>query len=106
MPGLSFRLSRGPVNSFVVEREGKRLAVYGAADCEQVLITHHRRDVVWKARTAIGGGAEAVAPKAERDLLEKPGEFWDAFTKNRFPRLRSAIHEDPRPAAGGLPLGE
>lgn len=75
---------RGPLNNVVVERDGKRLAVYGGADCEQVLITHHRRDVVWKARKALAGGAKAVAPEAERDLLEKPGEFWDAFTQNRF----------------------
>lgn len=77
-------VERGPINSVVIKRAGQRLAVYGGADCEQVLITHHRRDVVWRARAAIGERAKAVAPEAERDFLEKPGEFWNAFTQNRF----------------------
>ncbi|MBI2480455.1 MAG: MBL fold metallo-hydrolase, partial [Planctomycetia bacterium] len=85
--GVTFE--QGAVNAVLVEQDGKRLAVYGvrdenAAKCEQVLLTHHRRDVLWKARPAISGGAAAVAPEAERELIEKPGEFWNAFTANRF----------------------
>ncbi|MDA1055507.1 MAG: hypothetical protein O3C40_34335, partial [Planctomycetota bacterium] len=57
-----------------VEQDGKHLAIYGANDakdveCEQVLLTHHRRDVVWRARSAIAAGAVAVAPEAERELI-------------------------------------
>lgn len=81
-PHISFE--RGPINTVLVEREGRTLAVYGGAASEQVLVTHHRRDVVWKAREAIAAGANVVAPEQERQLLEKPGEFWDAFTTNRF----------------------
>jgi glyoxylase-like metal-dependent hydrolase (beta-lactamase superfamily II) len=83
--GVSFH--RGSTNAVLVERDGKTLAIYGidaAQNCEQVLLTHHRRDVVWKARMAIEAGAIAVAPEAERDSIEQPGKFWDAFTKNRF----------------------
>ncbi|MDA1050145.1 MAG: MBL fold metallo-hydrolase [Planctomycetota bacterium] len=86
-PHVSFE--RGAVNAVLVERDGKHLAIYGTKDaknleCEQVLLTHHRRDVVWRARSAIAAGAVAVAPEAERELIEKPADFWNAFTTNRF----------------------
>ena len=79
----------GAVNTVQIEKEGKHLAVYGAEPpentfLEQVLVTHHRRDVVWKTRTAISADTAVVAPRQERDLLEKPDEFWNAFTKKRF----------------------
>ena len=84
---LSFET--GAVNAAVVERNGKHLAVYGTGNwrefsCEQVLLTHHRRDVVWKAGAARASGAAVVAPEQERDLIENPNEFWDTFTENRF----------------------
>lgn len=86
-PNVAFE--PGAVNSVLVQQNGKRLAVYGASDqkasnCEQVLLTHHRRDVLGKARPAIAAGAAAVAPEAERELIEKPNDFWNAFTTNRF----------------------
>ncbi|MBC8354073.1 MAG: MBL fold metallo-hydrolase [Planctomycetes bacterium] len=86
-PTVSFEL--GAINAAVVERNGKHLAIYGIGDqkgsaCERVLLTHHRRDVVWKAQAAIAAGAAVVAPEQERDLIEKPGDFWNAFTENRF----------------------
>ena len=86
-PHVSFE--RAAVNSALVEQDGKYLAIYGtngaqSFECEQVLLTHHRRDIVWKARRAIDAGAAAVAPEQERELIEKPGEFWNAFTRNRF----------------------
>lgn len=85
----SVTLERGPVNSVLVEQDGKRLAVYGASSevtpkYELLLLTHHRRDVLCQARTAITAGASAVAPEAERELIEKPTEYWNAFTANRF----------------------
>lgn len=86
-PSVTF--DGGYVNAVSVARAGKRLAIYGLRDgmasgCEQVLLTHHRRDVLGKARPVINAGAAAVAPEAERELIEKPGDFWNAFTTNRF----------------------
>ena len=82
-------LSGGAVNGVVLEHEGERLAVYGAPNGEelrvdQMLLTHHRRDVIWAARQAITGQTAVVAPEAERHLIEQPNEFWNAFTKGRF----------------------
>ena len=84
-----FSFVRGPVNGVVIERGGARLAVYGQPveteqKFEQVLLTHHRRDVLWAARGLVDAGAKAVAPAAERSLIETPGKFWDAFTTKRF----------------------
>lgn len=86
-PHVSFE--PGAVNGVLIEQDGKHLAIYGTKDarelpCEQVLLTHHRRDVLWLARPAVAAGATAVAPEAERTLIEKPGEFWNAFATNRF----------------------
>lgn len=86
-PHVSFE--RGAVNAVIVAQDGKRLAIYGtsdpgAVDCEQVLLTHHRRDVVGTARPSIAAGAAAVAPEQERPLIEQPREFWNAFATNRF----------------------
>ena len=79
----------GTVNSVVIKQAGKHLAIYGASSqseisFEKVLITHHRRDVVWKAREAISPETAVVAAEAERNWLEKPAEFWNAFTTSRF----------------------
>lgn len=79
----------GPVNGVLVEQDGAHLAIYGwrqgdAREIEQVLLTHSRRDVVWLARPLISAGAKATAPARELFYLEKPQEFWDAFTKTRF----------------------
>ncbi|MEO8497514.1 MAG: MBL fold metallo-hydrolase [Planctomycetota bacterium] len=82
-------LESGAVNAVLVEQDGNRLAIYGTTDaakpkCEQILLTHHRRDVLAQARPAVTAGAAAVAPEKERDLIEKPGDFWNAFATNRF----------------------
>ena len=45
------------------------MEIYGTDDprnYEQVLLTHHRRDVVEQARIAIDAGAAAIAPGTER----------------------------------------
>lgn len=79
----------GAINSVLVAQDGKHLAIYGTSgesspECEYVLLTHHRRDVVGKAKFAIAKGAAAVAPKAERAMLETPVDFWNGFATNRF----------------------
>ncbi len=86
-PHVSY--AAGPINSVVVEQGGKQLAIYGAVadssqQVEEVLLTHHRRDVVWRARPLVDGGIPATAPTAERELFEAPQNFWDSFTTNRF----------------------
>ena len=85
----SISVTHGPINGVLIQRDSNRLAVYGVpADAdpavERVLLTHHRRDVVWAARRAVGNGASAVAPESEQDLIADPGAFWSAFTANRF----------------------
>lgn len=78
--GLRFR--RGAVNSVVLEAGGKRLAFYRADEAvEQVLLTHHRRDVTESTR---GTTAKRIAPKAEQALLQNPKRFWTEFQTKRF----------------------
>lgn len=85
----SVYLTPGPINGVTIVRDGARLAIYGDPagndqKVERVLLTHHRRDVVWAARKLIEAGAKGVAPAAERPLIEKPGTFWEAFQTRRF----------------------
>ena len=85
----SLRFSRGPVNGALLEVDGARLAVYGwdeeaSGEIEHVLLAHGRRDVLTSARALVKNGAGAVAPARELYGLEKPGDFWKAFTKSRF----------------------
>ena len=85
----SLSVQSGPVNSAVIQMDNARLAIYGIHGeddprVEQVLLTHHRRDVAWAARLAVEKGATAVAPVAESELLANPAAFWNAFTQNRF----------------------
>jgi len=86
-PGVT--VVHGAVNGFLVERNGKVLAVYGdpredppAADL--VLFTHARRDVTWAGRELVDKGARAVAPAAEANYFLRPAEFWQAFEQKRF----------------------
>ena len=80
-------VERGPINLVSIKREGLA-AVYGTADdpshYQTVFLTHHRRDVVWAARAAADAGIPIVAPLAERDLMERPAEFWSKFKTSRF----------------------
>ena len=91
--GPSVKFKRAVVNSVSISSDSGSLAVYDLgqhevsqkqASYEQLLLTHHRRDVVGSAIDAVPSGTVIVAPDAERDWLEKPTEFWNAFTKNRF----------------------
>ncbi|MEQ9410616.1 MAG: MBL fold metallo-hydrolase [Fuerstiella sp.] len=79
----------GPVNGVLLEADGDRLAVYGwkdddADDIDTVLLTHGRRDVVWKAQAAREAGAEVIAPAREQYSLEQPEEFWAGFSRTQF----------------------
>ena len=61
----SLSVQSGPINAVVIQKDGARLSIYGVSDrdsprMEQVLLTHHRRDVAWAARLAVEAGAAAV----------------------------------------------
>src|SRR5688500_9172958 len=77
-PPAPFEFVPGAVNAVAIERDGARLAVYAAAKeqrpAQLVLLTHHRRDVLAGARAAVDSGAKAVAPAAERRLIEAPAD--------------------------------
>ena len=85
----SVRVFRAAVNGALIERSGKQLAVYGdprpePAQPEQVLFTHHRRDVAWAGRRLVERGAKAVAPAAERELFSGVKHFWQDYETSRF----------------------
>ncbi len=86
-PGVE--LVNGPVNGVLIEREGKRLAIYGDSrrnppPVEQVLFTHHRRDAVWAGREMVRRGASAVVPAAEAQQFTGVQRFWEEFRTARF----------------------
>jgi glyoxylase-like metal-dependent hydrolase (beta-lactamase superfamily II) len=86
-PGI--RVIRGDSNGVLIDSGGKTLAVYGdprerGERAEVVLLTHHRRDVVWAAERMAGRGAKVVAPAAERQRIAEAGEFWKAHLTARY----------------------
>lgn len=85
--------SPGAINSALISVGDGALAIYDVGKhtpdksllkCEQLLLTHHRRDVLSDAIGTLSSSTPITAPKAERDWLEKPTEFWNAFTQSRF----------------------
>ena len=59
----------GAINAVCVRSNEGSVAVYGWDQAvNHVLLTHGRRDVVWRARKA-AESAKVVAPARERDLL-------------------------------------
>ncbi len=85
--GLQF--VRGAVNGVRIERGGKSLAVYGdpredAEAVDMVLLTHHRRDVVWAGWSLVSLGAKAVVPAAEAADFSDVQQFWSNFQQQRF----------------------
>jgi glyoxylase-like metal-dependent hydrolase (beta-lactamase superfamily II) len=87
--GKSVEVIPGPVNGVIVNRNGKRLAVYGdsrpaPAALDQVLLTHSRRDVCWAAIEPGRRGARISAPSREARLIASPETFWKDFEKVRF----------------------
>jgi len=87
VPGCRF--VEGPINGVLLERDGRRLAVYGwqeddAKNIDHVVLPHGRRDLVWNARAAASQGAQVVAPAGGHHSLQRPGEYWNAFITARF----------------------
>ena len=75
----------GVVNGAVIHANGQQLAVYGWDDgpVDRLLLTHGRRDVVWRAASALSQ-ANVVAPARERYSLESGPDFWEKFPQTRF----------------------
>ena len=85
--GIKF--TAGAVNSVHLQGTSKSAIVYGVANdarpnVDFLLLSHHRRDVLWAARPLVDAGAKAIAPLAERSLIETPEEFWEGFRTKRF----------------------
>lgn len=82
-------IKAGAVNSVRIRGDEATAIVYGVVDRPQakadwVLLSHHRRDVVWAAESLIANGAKVVAPESERALIENPEAFWQEFQQARF----------------------
>ena len=82
-------ITTGSVNSVVIRGDSESAVIYGGGDnqlenIDWVLLAHHRRDVVWAAEDLIAQGAKVIAPAAERELIESPELFWEAFQQGRF----------------------
>jgi glyoxylase-like metal-dependent hydrolase (beta-lactamase superfamily II) len=97
---------RGPVNGVLLERGGKRLAVYGdpreqPASADTVLFTHHRRDVVWAGRALVAAGAKAVVPAEEAGLFTEVSRFWSEFDRKRF---HDYAQQSTKILGGSLPV--
>ncbi|MFP6588484.1 MAG: hypothetical protein VB814_12595, partial [Pirellulaceae bacterium] len=66
--GIKF--TAGAVNSVHLQGTSKSAIVYGVANdarpnVDFLLLSHHRRDVLWAARPLVDAGAKAIAPLAE-----------------------------------------
>ena len=79
----------GPVNGVLLGQSENRIAVYGdprpnPPPAGQVLLTHHRRDAVWPARSLIERGSTALIPVREEKLFVDADGFWREFETARF----------------------
>jgi glyoxylase-like metal-dependent hydrolase (beta-lactamase superfamily II) len=86
-PSLVFHA--GAVNGAVISRGGETVAVYrdprkDAPPARHLLLTHHRRDVVWAAREGVRRGSAAVAPAAEIGYFTGVADFWQRFQTERW----------------------
>ena len=85
----SVRVSAGAVNGVLIEKNGKKLVVYGDPDNELkkadlILFTHFRRDVIWAGRNLVAKGSPAVVPAGEKSYFISGDSIWSQFTRTRF----------------------
>ena len=85
----SVSVVHGPVNGVLIQRQGAVLAIYGdprpdPGKVQQLLFTHHRRDVVWAGRRLAERGAAVAAPEAEKALFSNVADFWSRYRRDRF----------------------
>ena len=110
----SLKVVPGPVNGVVISSGGHRLAVYGdprrePVEVDQVLFTHHRRDVTWAGRAQVEAGAKAIVPEQERMYFEAPEEQWRKFIAIRLKdtaQQSTKMITRPLPVARGVREGE
>jgi glyoxylase-like metal-dependent hydrolase (beta-lactamase superfamily II) len=78
-------VKRGPINGVVIRSGDQQLAVYGWDDgpVDQLLLTHGRRDVIWRAEAA-AETATIIAPVGEKYSLENGTDFWARFAESRY----------------------
>ena len=84
---VDVKVEPGAVNQVLVTDGDHHLAVYGwngPQAVDRVLLTHGRRDVVWRAESLISREVPASAPEAERSSLATPQDFWSGFSKSRY----------------------
>ena len=86
-PGVT--VDRGAVNGVCIERNGRRLMVYGDPQqrwktADTVLFTHSRRDVAWAGRSLVESGAQSIVPAGEAEQFAKVADFWTSFWGKRF----------------------
>lgn len=86
-PGVT--VDRGAINGVCIERNGRRLLVYGDPrqtwkTADMVLFTHGRRDVAWAGRALVEGGAQSIVPAGEAEQFAKVADFWTSFWEKRF----------------------
>ena len=85
----SLWVSAGAVNGVFIEKNGKKLVVYGDPDNELkmadlTLFTHFRRDVIWAGRNLVAKGSPAVVPIGEKAYFTRGDSIWRQFNKTRF----------------------
>jgi len=85
----SIRISSGPINGVVIERNGKKLVVYGDPEDEiknadMVLFTDFRRDLVWAGRNLVKKGSIAVAPAGEKPYFTEVDSIWNKYNITRY----------------------
>jgi len=83
------KLERGAVNGACIERNGRRLLIYGDPQqhwktADMVLFTHSRRDIVWAGRAVVENGAKSAVPAEEAEQFSKVEDFWAGFWEKRF----------------------
>ncbi len=86
-PGVT--VERDAVNGVCIERNGRRLVVYGGPQqswktADIVLFTHGRRDVAWAGRPLVESGAQSIVPAGEAEQFTKVADFWTSFWERRF----------------------
>jgi glyoxylase-like metal-dependent hydrolase (beta-lactamase superfamily II) len=85
----SVTLSPGAVNGVTVEKDGRKLVIYGDPGndmkrSDMVLFTHYRRDVVWAGRELVKKGSYAIAPLEEKQYFTGSDSLWTLYSKARF----------------------
>jgi len=80
----SVKVVKGDTNGVVVSRDNKKLNIYGSLhevnyDCEKLLLTHYRRDLLWAAGTVIKKSKEILLPVREVDSFVKVDSCWSNF---------------------------